>query len=149
VFFGHSSTYQIDRWTPEHGLEMIIRRAVEPVPVTEDLRAQAWDTSTGLETLRARMIQERRADVTFNETLPVFSPLLVDDLGYLWVREFAPPWEPTPPWAVYDTTGIWLGMVRTPERVEVWQVGPDFMVGTLWDESDVEHVGVWAIEGRE
>ena len=40
-------------------------------------------------------------------------------------------------------------MVRTPERVEVWQGGPDFMVGTLWDESDVEHVGVWAIEGRD
>ena len=146
VYFGYSSTYQIHRWTPERRLDMIVHRAVEPRPVTDEDRAQAWDTATGIRNLRGGVVRQRRADVVFNETLPVFDALLVDDLGYLWVRDFAPPWEPPPPWAVYDTTGIWLGTVQTPQGVNVWQVGSDFVIGTKRDESNVESVGVWQLE---
>lgn len=149
VFYGYSSSYQIHRWTPERGLEMIIRRAVEPAPVTDDHRAKAWDTATALPQLSGRLAREHRADVIFNETLPVFGTLLVDDLGYLWVQDFAPEWEPTPPWAVYDTTGVWLGMVQTPEGVTLWQVGRDFVVGTRVDESNVPFVGVWELKRTE
>ena len=91
-------------------------------------------------------MRNRRAEVAFNETLPVFGTLLVDDLGYLWAKNFKLPGDSTNSWAVFDSTGIWLGTVRTPDRVVVWQIGPDFVVGTLWDESDVAYVGVWELE---
>jgi hypothetical protein len=149
VYFGYSSTYQIHRWTPERGLDMVIRRAVEPKQVNDEVKAQAWDTATGLQRLRGGLIRENREDVVFNETLPVFRTLLVDDLGYLWAQGYAPPWEPAPPWAVYDSTGVWLGTVQMPEDVTVWQVGPDFIVGTEWDESNVPSVGVWRLERSE
>jgi hypothetical protein len=146
VYFGYSSTYQIHRWMPERGLDMIIRRAVEPRQVTDEDRAQAWDTATGIGNLRGGLARRNREDVVFNETMPVFGRLLVDDLGYLWAQDFAPEWEPPPPWAVYDTTGVWLGTVHMPEGVTVGQVGRDFIVGAKWDELNVPSVGVWHLE---
>ena len=146
VYHGYSSDYQIEYWTPDGGLQMIVRRAVEPTPVTDRHIAQAWDTVTGIPRLRARVVRSHRADVTFAETFPVFGTLLVDDLGYLWAKNFKLRGDSTNSWAVFESTGIWLGTVRTPDRVKVWQMGPDFVVGSFWDESDVDYVGVWEME---
>jgi hypothetical protein len=149
VYHGYSSDYQIEYWTSGGGLQMIIRRDVEPTPVSDRHIALAWDTVTGIGRLRGGLVRRNRADVVFNETLPVFGPLLVDDLGHLWVTEFTLPGDSTMFWSVFDTDGFWLGTVRTPDGVRVWQVGPDFLVGSWRGESGVQYVGVWEMERGE
>ena len=104
------------------------------------------ETDVLVETIRSGWHCKETWQKWFNETMPVFGRLLVDDLGYLWAQDFAPEWEPPPPWAVYDTTGVWLGTVHMPEGVTVGQVGRDFIVGAKWDELNVPSVGVWHLE---
>ena len=146
VYHGFSSEYEIRHYTPNGDLRTIIRRPDHPRPVTSQLEAQAWDSVTGFMFLRGRATRANRANIPFSETVPAFGSLFVDDLGNLWVQDFAPPGDPTATWAVFDSTGVWLGTVRTPDGVRVWQIGEDFLLGTWKDELDVEYVGRWDLE---
>jgi len=65
------------------------------------------------------------------------------------VLDYALPGDSTMSWSVFDTDGIWLGTVRTPDAVRVWQVGPDFMIGSWRGEADVEYEGVWDMDRGE
>jgi hypothetical protein len=39
-----------------------------------------------------------------------------------------------------------MGTVLIPEGVRIWQIGPDFVLGSGRDDLDVEYVGIWEVE---
>lgn len=79
---------------------------------------------------------------------PIFSSVFVDRLDHLWVEEFELPGQARPGslWTVFDPGGRVLGFVETPDRLEIFEIGEDYILGRSWDEMYVEYVQLWALE---
>ena len=89
---------------------------------------------------------------------PYFDELLLDDHGAIWARAFpeeslglfdsrirpAPVFTET--WTVFDSTGVWLGDLRMPDRFELQAVDRNRLLGVSRDSLDVETVQVLRIE---
>lgn len=71
---------------------------------------------------------------------PTMQRLLVDRTGHLWAEQFAV--DPSHPrrWFVFDPTGGALGLVETPARFVIEEIGADYVLGR-WPAGDsVERV---------
>ena len=68
-------------------------------------------------------------------------------MGYLWVEEYEFPGEKRDGvlWTVFDPEGRVMGFVETPEGVRVFEIGADYLLGTVRDELGVEYVRVWGL----
>ena len=79
---------------------------------------------------------------------PAFSSVMGDATGYLWVEEYEFPREDRPGvlWTVFDPTGRVLGFVETPEVLQIFEIGEDYILGKTEDEFEVEYVQVWPLE---
>ncbi len=72
---------------------------------------------------------------------PAYQRMLLDAEGNVWAGEFlglARRYEPQD-WYVWDSSGVWLGIVETPARFELMRVGVDEVLGVRRDLNDVEH----------
>lgn len=93
---------------------------------------------------RTRML----AAAPFPETLPPYTSLAADADGNLWVRETQRPGA-TPEisrWSVFNANGERVATVRGPARFKAFQIGPDWILGTLTGDADAEHVRIYRIE---
>lgn len=95
--------------------------------------------------------EERRRGyepVPVAEHLPAFGSIIADALDYLWVEEFEPPGEEVPGvlWSIFDPDGEILGFVETPEELEVYEIGEDYILGRVSDELGVEFIQLWTLE---
>ena len=80
--------------------------------------------------------------------LPVFSRLLVDEVGLLWAELYRFDIHAPVRWLVFGPDGEGLGSVDVPPDLEVLQIGRDYVLG-LWEgELDVEYVRRHALVGR-
>lgn len=76
----------------------------------------------------------------------MFDALVTDDIGLLWVREHEAPGAEGPRhWIVFDADGRLLGTVQMPRRFEVFQIGPDFVLGGARDDLDIEHIRLYEL----
>ena len=82
------------------------------------------------------------------ERMPALTSIIVDRLDHLWVEEYELPGEERPGslWTVFDPEGRVLGFVETPDGLEIYEIGEDYILGRSLDELDVEHVQVWPLE---
>ena len=69
-------------------------------------------------------------------------------MGHLWLEEFEPPGEDRPGalWTVLDPEGRVLGWVETPDGLEIYEIGADYLLGHTRDELGVEYVQLWSME---
>jgi hypothetical protein len=80
----------------------------------------------------------------FAETFPAFDQLRLDDAGSVWLRSYR--WFDMGgghSWTVFDSAGRYLGEVRTPAKLEIYQIGPDFLLGRLSTNTGQEAVYIW------
>jgi 6-bladed beta-propeller len=70
----------------------------------------------------------------------------VDRLGRLWVRNEPAPADAAREWLVYGPEGSILGRVETPRSFDPMQTGRDFVLGRAYDEMNVEHVEMYALD---
>ena len=49
-------------------------------------------------------------------------------------------------WTVFDAEGRVLGFVETPEELEVYEIGEDYLWGRVTDELGVASVQLWPLE---
>jgi hypothetical protein len=69
-----------------------------------------------------------------------------DAFGVLWVREPEHPGSEGPEqWIVFDTDGSLLGTVGMPRGFQVFQIGPDFVLGRARDDLDVEYIRLYEL----
>ena len=80
--------------------------------------------------------------------IPVFSRLLVDDVGWLWAELYRFDVRQPVRWLVFGPNGEGLGSVDMPPDLHVWQIGHDFVLGVWEDENEVEYVRRHALTGR-
>jgi len=167
VYFGPADQPEIRVLSPDGTMRRIIRwdQPREPVGVREQSLYEA---------LRERWLPEipPLRDVlpplgeypNLPEERPFYLSLLVDDEGYIWVREYpeyiagrpdlfgygGPVWKGGPDgqvdrWRVFDTGGRWLGIVSTPAEFSVLSIEGGYVAGVFTDELDVEHVKLYRI----
>ena len=145
---GSNDRYELQLVEPDGRLARLIRRRVEPRPVTEPMleaaRRERIDRAPSPEA-RTRQ-EEAMRSIPHAATVPFYERLLGDDEGNLWVQEFTVPGEPPPGWAVYDPDGRLLGSVALPDGFRPTHIGGDFVVGVGTDEMDVQRVRMYALE---
>ena len=165
VFAGWNDGYDFDVYRRDGSVAMRIRRPHSPVPVPSGLGErmrdeQAQQLETQLAAARADTVAAVgfRSNVVLNlernlaatrasysrETFPAWSLLLADSEGNLWVRAYAPPGDPQQTWSVFDPDGRWLGEVELPAGVRPRQIGPDWVLGTFFQDG-VRRVQVYRL----
>ena len=139
VYLGDSDSLEVRRYTPDGTL---IRQA----------RVSGFDLGDGevVSAAEAAFREEMRpATRRINEMLPVpthrpaYADILVDPRGYVWTSEHKGRFrnmldaEPVA-WQVFDPDGVWLGAVEAPGRLQVFEIGDDYVFGLWRDDIDVE-----------
>jgi hypothetical protein len=154
AYFGVSDRFEIRVVDSEGVIRRIIRLDADLTPVTDaDVRRYAEanaarrlpprerDDSGAVRAMVQTMLGQPRP-----ETFPMFNALVVDDIGVLWVRELGRPGSEAPEhWVVFDTAGRLLGTVQVPRRFQVFQIGPDFVLGRARDDLDIEHIRLFEL----
>ncbi len=92
-----------------------------------------------------RTIEREFRDLPIPETKPAFGgEMRVDATRHLWVLELNDTGA-DPSWSVFDTDGVWLGVVTLPSRFTPMDIGTDYVLG-LWRDADgVEHVRMYEL----
>ncbi len=74
--------------------------------------------------------------------------MIADALDHLWVEEYEPPGEELSGvvWCVFDPEGRVLGFVETPEGLQIYDIGEDYILGLVTDEMGVEFIEVWPLD---
>ncbi|MCH7717190.1 MAG: hypothetical protein IH876_13730 [Gemmatimonadetes bacterium] len=142
VIVGTSTSYQISQFTPDGVLIRLIRKRHSRLPV------EPSDVDSFLDSLRAQYATggpEAKTHVKMNEetppadSMPAFDDLIVDREGNLWVSASRHHGDPSVQWDVFDTEGIWLGVVPGPDGFRVTDIGSDYLLGLWKDDLEVEH----------
>jgi hypothetical protein len=81
-------------------------------------------------------------------TFPLFNTLLVDDLGYVWLQEFAPPLGAGPRWKVVGARGVVVAHVVFPEGVRPLVVRGSTVVAAEPGTSGGDVVRLYTLTGE-
>ena len=82
------------------------------------------------------------------EMMPVFSRLLVDEVGWLWAELYRYDVRAPVRWLVFGADGEGLGSVDMAPDLEVREIGRDFVLGVWRDQLDVKYVRRHVLRGR-
>ena len=143
VYMGLAETFEIEVFDLDGQLTRRIRRA-DLVP-----QAVAIDDLERLADLEPERLSDsalesaRQADLP--PTFPAYDRLVVDPTGALWVRNFRRAGAAEARWSVFEDSGAWLGDVVVPSRLQVLEIGADYVLGIWRDELDEESVRVYAL----
>jgi hypothetical protein len=146
-FFGDGASYEIAYYSRAGDLLRLVRRTHTPPQLTPTriqryIEAQLANVASDDE---RRFIESLFAEVPFPETMPAYRDLQVDALGNLWVEEYERPVDEKPRWTVFSPDGEMLGVVETPSRFTIYQIGPDFVLGRWTDDLDIEHIRLYEL----
>jgi hypothetical protein len=144
-YFGSGDTYEIAYYASDGALQRLIRRMTPNLQVTaEDIERYKQDALEGRrDPSRRQLLQSMLAEMPVPETMPAYSDIIVDLEGNLWVGEYRRPGDDQPRWTVFDPDGVMLGGVETPQRLRIFEIGSDYVLGRGVDELDVEHIHVY------
>ncbi|UCF19484.1 MAG: hypothetical protein JSU87_16430 [Gemmatimonadota bacterium] len=147
-YFSTSDSYEVGFYSSAGQLVRIVRRNQPNLQVTaEDIeryKEERLENAGGDGTTRD-FVEQSLAHMPFPETYPAHGSLVVDAVGNLWVEGYRRPGDERPRWTVFDSTGRMLGVVETPERFTIHQIGSDFVLGRWADDVDVEHVRLYEL----
>ena len=114
-------------------LDRFIRFRIESSGVSVENRESTFD--------RRRPMYEQ---MPLPEIIPVFSRLLIDEVGWLWAELYRFDVRQPVRWL----NGEGLGSVDMPPDLDVRQIGSDFVLGVWEDEHEVQYVRRHALTGR-
>ena len=156
-----SERYEIRAFSTDGALARIIRmehvpRAPTDVHLESYIEVEVYnqvpdalaDMMEGdAEEMRAQARRELR-NAPVAEHFPAFASVMTDRAGHLWVEEYEVIGEEAEGvlWAVFDPDGRVLGFVETPEGLEVYEIGEDYILGRVQDELEVDYIQVWPLE---
>jgi hypothetical protein len=148
IVLGTNDTYEVREYSTDGSLVRIIRDLTPPREVTSTyLDAYREEELAAIESEENRtLVQQQLRDMEAPPTFPAFDQLIVDRLGYLWVRDFTLPGEERGAWTVYDGGGMPVARLRTPEDLSILEIGADYVIGRFQDEFDVEYVRMHSLQ---
>ena len=149
LYVGASRDLEVQRLQSDGTLDLLIRASHRSLTLTDEHRDTFEDSERGrlAESASAEQLEVLLAAVEYPETVPPYSQLLVDSEDHLWVRDYKISGTPGPEvWSVFGPEGQLLGALRTPERLQVRQIGADFILGVWTDELDVRYIRMYTLE---
>lgn len=147
VFVGDNAEYRVRIYALDGRLIRIVEGPHRPVPVTDaDIARERERRGPARESFAVSVTEEVFAPPNVPTTLPAFSRLLVDAVGWLWVAAY--PTDPDAPrtWTVFDDGGRRRCDVQLPARFRLDEVGRDYVLGVARDEDGVEQVQLLSLE---
>ncbi len=147
VFLGSNDELEIMEFSSLGDLRRIIRYPSASRPLQE---SEVTEASGEL----VRRAQSRPlpypVDVFFRaDALPTLRPsfedLLVDSRGALWVGPYRRTRSAENAWWVFAADGTLEGAVRLPHRLELLEVGEDYVLGRTEDDLGVEFIRVYPL----
>ncbi len=146
VWYGTAERFEIREMGREGGTIRVFRLDRPAVMVTQsDISTYTSAASREMSGQMAAIDSTLQASV-FADTFPAYDRILVDDQDNVWVRNYQ--WFDIGSgyaWTVFDSTGRYLGQVRTPSLLEIYQIGPDFVLGRMATNTGREAVYVYRL----
>ena len=143
-----SDRYEIRAFHPDGTLARIVRMEhVRRSPTGTHLETyvEAMVSKAGVN--RRRRIRRHHSAAPVADYFPAFSSVLADRLGHLWVEAQEVPGEAEDGilWTVFDPEGHVLGLIETPERLEIYEIGEHYLLGKVEGTLGVDHIQLWAL----
>jgi len=147
-FYSSQDSYEIQVTDEAGRLLRIIRRDLAPRPVTEAHRAEL---TQGMEDQaddndQVREFRRMMRDAPVPDYHPALGPIYADALGYLWVEETRMPDEEIRYTTIFDPEGRMVGQVVLPARVQVQEIGADYLLGRWADDLGVSYLRMYPLE---
>jgi hypothetical protein len=157
LFMARSDSPEVRVYDRGGQLVRIIRWKADPEPLTEQDRSRYESVRLDLdERVRPGTTNQvpTLADFRLPASKPIFSRLLVDDDGRLWVRKYPPGYEgferaygtafadAEQAWWIFSPSGQLLGLGAMPRDVVIKDVRGGKVVGLRLDDDDVPHIWV-------
>jgi hypothetical protein len=76
-------------------------------------------------------------------SLPAYSDVQLDRLGFVWIAEYViadPRTKTWADWDVFDPAGAFLATVRVPLNFRPTEIGRDYLLGVSTDDLGVQRV---------
>lgn len=157
-YYGWPETYELHVLNQTPSVRRVLRRAWQPVPVTdahiERYRESVLAPPGGQP--RRRLDPSRLDAHPYPNFHSAFQRIEIDPQQHVWVELTVPGWhkdefvlpafsDDPVIWDVFDPSGVWLGSVTMPPRFLVCEIGNDYVAGVWKDALDVERVRVFGI----
>ncbi len=147
-----SDRYEIRAFGADGTLARIVRMEhVRRSPTAAHVKAHIEAKVSGARVNRREQARRHHSAAPVAEYFPAFASVMSDRLGHLWVEEYAVPGEEEDGglWTVFDPDGHVLGFVETPEGLEIYEIGADYILGRVGDELGVQSIQLWSLERSE
>jgi hypothetical protein len=144
--------YEVREFRLDGSLKRVLRRMVPARPVTDDARAQMRrERDARAERLASgRPVPPELVELARYSETPDFFPahgdLRVDRAGNLWVEDYRPfpDRDTVTTWTVFGADGAILSTATLP-RIQITEIGADYVVGVRRDDDGVPSVRVYRI----
>ena len=137
--------YSIEIWDPNGHLIRIVRRLGARHVATAEERAES--RTQMVRSVRDQALANRLvAEVEVPDSVPAVAGLEIDGGNHLWVlRNNRLESSPDLSADVFDGEGVFLGSVDLPARLQVLEIGEDYLLGVRRDENDVPFIELYRI----
>jgi hypothetical protein len=102
----------------------------------------------GADSTQRAAFASRTMSMPLPPSQPAHGRILSDSESLLWVSEAHFPNESPRRWSVVDPEAGVLAVVHTPERLNVLEVGEDYLLGRYTDSLGVEYVHLYGLARR-
>ena len=151
VYVADSDVFAVRIYSTSGELETIARRPHTSLPVQPaDVAAhieERLESVPPVQWIRDGMRADI-AQVAPAQFIPAIRSLRVDSEANLWIEAGRRPSDPETRWSVLDRSGRWLGDVALPAALNIFEIGPDYILAGDRDELDVERVRVLRLRKR-
>lgn len=155
-YFGNSSVYRLEQYSPEGRLVRVIEKPVEPRPVSASDQTEfrrIFEDIWRRQGMPPEAVSMMGQALKFAEHYPAYANILGGPDGTLWVQAMQSPEEVreqggtfniqdmgSARWEVFDDEGRLLGTVTMPPRFTPVTFDEDVLYGIMLDEMDVQYV---------
>jgi hypothetical protein len=139
LVLGFAERLEIETYTREGQLLRVARGPNEDLSLTAAIRDEYRSAPLAGQ---AKVLREalEAAGNPMPRTIPAYTELKVDAEGNVWVKRFDSPGGSTNRWGVFGRGGEFLGHVQFPQGLEVFEIGPDYVLGQSRDTLSVGRV---------
>ena len=150
LYLGSQDRFEVHVFDSDGSLLTIVRLARPPIPVTEAALESLIETElASYDDYERPAFRREFARMPGMEFQPAHGSITADRNGYLFVEEFRAPGIESVQVNVFDPEGRLEGRFEIPARVEVLEIGPDYLLALYEDAMEVEYVHLYDLTRPE
>ncbi len=141
-------TFSLQCFDAHGSLRRIIRLDYRAATVTDAMVRRYYENLRPRLSPNARRAYQRlQQEIPRPAQLPALANVRVDSQGDYWMLECPDPLAPpaAESWRVFSPDGQFLDRVSMPPRFSPLQIGTDFVLGSWFDDLDVEYIRLYCL----